>query len=179
MRSTKLPCQICAQQVPIRSTIKTGDHEGKKVCPVCKEKYDSHSPLKPSTRLRRITPKTQARRKEERAGYPKFFRLSIEELKLSPTCQNCGGSINYDYEPVRNIAHILPKQRYKSVATHPENKLFLCASKDNRNACHERFDSGVSSMKEMPVFPLAIKKFQKFKGEVAENGKLFHILAEY
>lgn len=179
MKSSKLPCEICDSFVTIRSTIKTGDNRGKKACPGCKNRADGSQISKGSSRLKPITKKRKAARKKERAGYPKFFRTAIFELKENPVCQNCNQPINASFEPHHNIAHILPKSRYKSVATHPDNKLFLCASKDNRNGCHEKFDSGVTNMMEMKVFSLAVEKFQKFKDKVTENGKLFHILDDY
>lgn len=177
MESRKLPCELCGSEVAIRSTIKTGEYKGQKACPVCKATHDKKP--KARTVLKRITDKTKQKRQKERENYPKFFRMSIEELKKDPRCQNCGEKINASFQPHHNIAHILPKQRYKSVATHPDNKVFLCASKDYRNACHEKFDSGASAMVEMPVFLLAVEKFQRFKDKVTENGKLFHILSEY
>lgn len=179
MKSRKLSCQICGTDVPIRSTIKTGENKGKKACPGCKTKADGSQISKGKSRLKPITSKRKKIRAEERKGLPEFFITSISELKEKPFCQNCGERINTSFEAHHNIAHILPKSRYKSVMTHPDNKLFLCASKDNRNACHEKFDSSLSAMMEMPVLETAVEKFQKFKDEVAENGKLFHILDEY
>jgi len=178
VKSKKLPCELCGTEVAIRSTIKTGDHKGKKACPFCKIAQDL-PPIKLKSKFRSVTPKTRAKRKKEREDYPEFFETAIKELARSPWCQNCGGKIQVWSNPHHNIAHILPKQRYKSVATNQNNKLFLCASKDEQNACHERFDSGTSSMLEMTVFQLAVEKFKTFKEEVAENGKLFHILSEY
>lgn len=166
-----LPCELCDKPASIRSTIREGEFKGRKACPPCKNKNESKIPKKPAS-------KTKEKRKQERSGLPEFFAAAIEELKMNPVCQNCGGQINVHYEPVRNIAHILPKQRYKSVMAHPANKLFLCAGKDFQKACHERFDSGISSMAEMPCFALAIEKFKKFQDKVTERGKLFLILAE-
>lgn len=168
------PCEICNREVGIRSTIKRGEYKDKKVCPVCKSRHEVLLPLPQKSTY----PLTYEQAYNPREGYAEFFQEAIEELKKNPVCQNCGERISVSYEPVRNIAHILPKQRYKSVAIHPDNKLFLCSSKDFQNSCHEKFDSGVSTMVKMPCFKLAVEKFEKFKDQVTENGKLFHILAE-
>mgnify|MGYP001558445277 CR=1 FL=1 len=164
-----LPCELCDTPVSIRNTIKNGEFRGKKACIACKILHDA---------VRKKPTRPNEKRKRERAGLPEFFALAIEELRLQPICQNCRGRININYEPVRNIAHILPKQRYKSVMTHPDNKLFLCAGKDGQSSCHERFDSGVSAMTEMPCFALAAENFKKFQDKVTERGKLFLIFAE-
>lgn len=177
MKKQKLPCEICDREVPIRSTIKTGDNKGKKACPICKHKCDGEPT--PKAKLKRQKSKTAIRRKKEREDFPEFFHQAITGLKHRPWCQNCGAKINTNYKPHHNIAHILPKSRYKSVATHPDNKLFLCASKDDQNSCHEKFDGGFSNMMKMKVFPLAAEKFKKFREKVTENGKLFHILDDY
>lgn len=123
--------------------------------------------------------KARDRRLQERSGLKEFFETAIEELRLNPVCQNCGSPINFNYQPHHNVAHILPKQRYKSVNSHPDNRLFLCASKDFKKACHEKFDTGPSVAVEMPCFKIAVKKFQSFKDEVVERGKFFNILVEY
>lgn len=166
-----LPCELCDKPVPIRSTIREGEFKGKKACTPCKSKHSSKASKKFS--------KAKEKRKQERADLPEFFTAAIEELRLNPVCQNCGGRINSTYEPVRNVAHILPKQRYKSVAAHPDNRLFLCAGKDSQQSCHERFDSGISAVVEMPCFTLVVEKFKKFQDKVTERGKLFLTLAEY
>lgn len=171
IKKQPLPCEICTRPTPIRSTLKSGEYKGKKVCGGCKNIHNVSKKYPKPT-------KVKEKRKASREGLPEFFATAIEELRLSPFCQNCGGRINISYEPVRNIAHILPKQRYKSVMTEPLNRLFLCAGKDGAGAsCHERFDSAPSEMVEMPCFPLAVEKFKKFQEKVVERGKLFFIFA--
>lgn len=175
--SKKLPCELCAFMVPIRSTIKEGVHKGKKACPICKSKHVT-KPLKKQYRIKHTSKKAALKRKVERKDFPKFFEAAIAELFKRPFCENCGEHIQINYMPVHNIAHILNKSKYKSVSTDPENYLLLCAAKDNRNACHEKFDGAPSDMVQMPVFELAKEKFEKFKDKVTEKGKLFHIFNE-
>lgn len=173
-------CQIpgCDNKVPIRSTIKSGEHKGKKVCPGCKHIIEGVN--KPRKGLKPFTQKNREKRKAERAGLPEFFETAIEELKKSPRCINCGCVINVSYEPVRNVAHILPKSKYKSVMTHPLNKIFLCTSKDQDTGidCHFRFDNRIMDIPNMPCYKEAKEKFDKFKHEVTERGKIFTIFEE-
>ena len=177
MKSKKLPCELCGKEVPMRSTIKTGENKGKRACPYCASKTLEKKVYKFKAKKR--TEKTAAKRSEERKDFPKFFEESISELQSDPFCQNCGCKINSNYNPSWNIAHILSKRTYKSVSTHKDNKLFLCSSKDiGGNNCHDKFDSGLEVRKSMPVFELALQKFVKFKDECLERGKEFYIFEE-
>jgi len=133
-------------------------------CKVCTLKEGKNS-------IKKSTEKSKEKRQEERKDFPKFFQDAIEKLKLNPVCQNCGGKINANYEPAWNIAHILLKAKFKSVATHPDNYIFLCSSKDpNTNYCHEDFDGNIKDRPNMPVYPIAKEKYLKFRDEVLEFG---------
>jgi 5-methylcytosine-specific restriction endonuclease McrA len=168
----------CGATVAIRSTIKSGEHKGLKVCPLCKHKVEGKT--KPRKGLKPFNPKSREKRKSERAGLPEFFQNAIEELKKKPKCVNCGRRINVNYRPEMNIAHILPKSKYKSVNDHPFNKIFLCAYKDNPDgsSCHIDFDTRILDIPKMPCFTEAKKNFEKFKDEVAERGQIFRIFEE-
>lgn len=95
---------------------------------------------------------------------------------MALSCDNCGCRINVGYLPSWNIAHILSKRHYKSVAEHKENTLTLCSSKDiGSKHCHEKFDSSIEDRVNMPVFKIAMLKFAKFRDECVERGKEFSI----
>lgn len=165
-------CEIpgCNNKVTIRSTIKKGEHKGLKACGFCKSKFDGKS-LKPFNEKRR------EKRKKEREDLPDFFQDSIEELKDKPVCANCGCSINVNYLPHTNIAHILPKSRYKSVMSNKYNFILLCSFKDNEDgsSCHYHFDNNINDIPLMPCFKEAKRKFNLFKDEVKEKGKILDI----
>jgi len=133
-------------------------------CKFCATKEDS----KP---LRKASPKAAEKRKEERKDFPKFFQDAIEKLKLNPVCQNCGCRISADYNGHHNVSHLLSKQKYKSVSTHPDNYVFLCSSKDaeGRN-CHGYFDDHIKARPNMPVYAIAKEKYLKIRDEVLEFG---------
>lgn len=180
MEKRMYKCEIpgCDREVAVRSTIKSGEHEGKKACTICKNTIDKKTTSR--TPLKRFKPKTKEKRKAERVGLPKFFDDAIEELKRNPVCVNCGCKINANYNPHWNIAHILPKSKYKSVMTHPENFIILCSSKDQENGidCHTRFDNNIMDIPSMPCFPMAKEKFEKFKPDCLERGKIFTIFEQ-
>jgi hypothetical protein len=139
----------------MRSTIKEGEHKGKKGCTYC---YN-----KPKTK--KVYAKTPSK------ASPEFFSSLIPSLEAQGVCENCGCRLNVNYNPFWNMAHILPKSKYKSVAEERLNILFLCSQKDwNTNRCHERFDSGPSTRKEMPVYELSRQRYEQFKDKVTEVG---------
>ena len=168
-------CEIpdCGRLLVIRSTIKTGEFKGKKACPQCKQKIEGKKPKK--NYIKKYTQKGLDKRKSERAGLPEFFDTAIEELKRKPFCQNCNCSINVSLLPHNNIAHLLSKQRYKSVMTNPYNRVFLCDTKDhpidNPRSCHAKFDSSIYGRSEMEVFTVALILYGMFKDDVLEQGK--------
>lgn len=178
MASYKCQMPGCDAEVAIRSTIRSGEYKGLKVCPLCKHKTEGVD--KPNKGLKPFNPKSREKRKSERSGLPEFFQDAIEELKKKPKCVNCGRSINTSYRPEMNIAHILPKSKYKSVNDHPLNRIFLCVYKDNPDgsSCHTDFDTKILDIPKMPCYIEAKKKFEIFKGEVVERGQIFRIFEE-
>lgn len=155
IKQKKKICCVCGQETFIFS---------KKRCKPCATKEDGKS-------LKKFTEKSKEKRLEERKDFPKFFQDAIEKLKLNPVCQNCGGKINANYEPAWGVCHLLSKGKYKSVATHPDNYVFLCSSKDpNTNYCHEDFDGNIKDRPNMPVYPIAKEKYLKFRDQVLEFG---------
>ena len=154
-------CQIpdCNNKSIIRSRVKTGEFKGLSVCSYCKVKFDGRS-------IKQVSIKKAATKKN--TGLPTFFSKAIEELNKNPYCQNCGGKIKWWLHPVNNIAHILAKRNHKSVMLDENNYLFLCASKDELNACHEKFDNDIYGRVNMLVFELAKNKYELFKEKVLE-----------
>lgn len=172
-------CEIpgCNHQLAIRSTIKSeGEFKGKKCCYICKHKYDyqllkaKESKPKP---IPKITQKTKDRRAEERKDLPAFFERAISLLRQKPICENCGCNINAYLHPVNNCAHIVPKQHFKEVMAHPQNLMFLCTEKDHPydspKSCHWEYDNSVKNRLSMPVFALAVRRFNSFKDKITST----------
>lgn len=169
-------CELpnCDREVNIRSSIKSGEFKGLKACGYCKNKFDKK--VKPM-----IVSKSITERKQSRECLTSFFRRAIVKLKSKPICENCGVKINTNFATFNNIAHILPKRKYKSIMCNDNNYLILCDSKDNSNghSCHTKFDSGFSNAMKMDVFKIAIERFNLFKDEVEEMGNDFIIFDSY
>lgn len=67
-------------------------------------------------------------------------------------------------------AHIIPKGQFKSVATNPDNVMFLGCSLLGVCHCHSTWDEkGSLERAKMPVYELALERFEKFKGELTAH----------
>lgn len=91
-----------------------------------------------------------------------FFNRHLDRKK-SFVCEECG---RMNFSPTRvNIAHILPKQIFKSVATNDDNFLWLCL------LCHARYDSSFSKAITMKCWNKSLTQYEKFKDKVTETHK--------
>lgn len=106
-----------------------------------------------------------------------FFEEHVENIDY---CENCGWDLRRSRSG-KNVAHILPKRIFKSVAKNDSNILYLCSTfdrADGKTGCHERFDSNWSNARGMAVWPLAVKRFREFRDEVKETSKILFYFDE-
>lgn len=99
------------------------------------------------------------------------LNIFFDSLLMPKTiCAECGCTI---YNPTRaNIAHVLPKSIFKSVATNKHNFIYLCLSD------HADFDSSYSKATKMKCWPLALEKYKLFKDEILEYHKFLNYFNE-
>jgi hypothetical protein len=84
----------------------------------------------------------------EKNALDKWFRRAIEQMPSR--CEECDDLlINFAPWALKSfVAHVLPKGKCKSVATHPDNKVYLCL------ICHTNFDNwGEEKVQKMKIFP--------------------------
>jgi hypothetical protein len=99
--------------------------------------------------------------------------LSIELAASIGCCENCGIHINQ--ASGKNVAHILPKRIFKSVALEPRNVMFLCTNfdrNDGKTGCHEKFDSSWSTAQKMEVWEIAKNRVAEIRELVSEQSKI-------
>lgn len=104
--------------------------------------------------------------KRERAGLPAFFQKHVEKVTV---CENCGMEIKYPGP--KNVAHILPKSKFKSVMTEDSNVMYLCSGLDRQDGegCHDIYDGGWNRAMLMDVWKIAVKRFKEFEHKVKEK----------
>lgn len=107
------------------------------------------------------------RRKEERKGFAEFFQKHIQVIKRSRSCcEECGSRLQGH---VSEIAHILPKGYFKSIATNDLNVIYLCGMYSD-NQCHTNFDSFPNEkFQYMKVFKAISCIFTELEGYITEK----------
>ena len=117
--------------------------------------------------MRRYSKIGLERRQKEREGYSDFYLRHISKIKTENLrCEECNSKLIGN---ASEVAHVLPKNLYKSVATNDENVVYLCGFQSENN-CHSKFDN--SSNKDywnMFVFELAKEKFNILKEITTEK----------
>jgi len=102
-----------------------------------------------------------------------FYNEVALEIEKNPRCWECNAWISpKDY---RNAtAHILPKEHFKSVATHP-----LCyVVAGNRCGCHQRTHR-LDLFSKMKIFPIAVSRFRQIEHLIKEKHALLHEFRDY
>ncbi len=115
--------------------------------------------------MRKYSEKGLIKRKSDRAGYSEFFMRHVEIIKENNLhCQECGKKLTGD---VSEVAHILEKQKFKSVALSDNNIIYLCGWKTGN--CHSNFDGSNGSLWAMNAFITARKKLNVLLELVTEK----------
>jgi len=100
--------------------------------------------------------------------------------KMKGVCSNCGGKTqkNDDKTFYYSIAHILPKNHFKSIATNDDNWIELCYY---GNSCHSNYDNYMIDITELNCFDEVIEKIVKIYPQIApeERRRIPAILREY
>lgn len=136
-------------------------HPGKSGYCIGHEKY-SGVVKEPKAKLpiARVSEKKKARLKEEEAEKKTmgaWFATRRKEMK--GLCLNCGGkSCKEDPKHWKySIAHILPKNVFESMATHPLNWIELCHFD---KSCHTNMDNKILEMQDMKCWPTIVERFK-------------------
>ena len=95
-----------------------------------------------------------------------FFSKHVPEVKV---CENCGFRI--DSPGPKNVAHILPKEKFKSVMFEDDAVVYLCSSLDRSDVkgCHDTYDHSWEKAKEMPIWEEVKRKFKLFEDKITER----------
>jgi hypothetical protein len=93
-----------------------------------------------------------------------FFDKMAESMPYN--CQGCHKPLYAFTKKMKRCvtSHILPKAVFESVATEPDNILFLGTSLLGVCECHNRWDDkGAEDRAKLPFYNLALERFEKFK----------------
>lgn len=137
-----------------------------------KLKEDAQKPKEP--KKRKPIPKESKKKKQQKnssgsAELNRWFEDRRREMK--GICANCGKkSCRDDSQYFKfSIAHLLPKARFKSVATHSDNWIELCFW--GNNSCHTNMDNHMLDLTEMSCWNEIVVKFQKLYPHLTSKEK--------
>lgn len=113
-----------------------------------------------------VNSKKQAAKEREahKQGLTPWFNM---QLTMAPKCcenPTCREPLrdSMAINPRAIVAHILPKNRFSEISTHPLNRVFLC------NKCHHRYDNGFADT--MPeLLELCRSRLSHFVDQVAPD----------
>jgi hypothetical protein len=107
-----------------------------------------------------------AEKKTEKQELNEFFA----SLKVPYNCMECNKPL-YAFNPFAKrcvSAHILPKSIFKSIATNPDNIIFLGSSLLGVCEHHNFYDQGIKERTGMKIFPLVLERYEKLKEFLTE-----------
>ena len=142
-----------------------------KICrnPKCFSSYTT----KINSRLEKIQQKKTDYNKLENNYYEYHYSI-LENNKEKCLCLNCGDKFtlikrNEDKTLSAlskcNISHILPKNKFKSIADDKDNCIYLCIG------CHLQFDKSIGEIEKMKVFDLAKRYIKSIFHKIKNNEK--------
>lgn len=107
------------------------------------------------------------KRKKDREGYKEFFEKCIEKIKSEKLrCAECGSQLQGN---VSEIAHVLPKSYFKSIATNDLNWLPMCGQYST-SQCHTNFDNfPIEKFKKLIVHSEVCRIFAKLEPLIEEK----------
>ncbi len=115
--------------------------------------------------MKKYSKKGLEKRKLERECLPEFFQKHIEIAKTK-CCEECGTKLRGNSS---EIAHVLPKQYFKSVMCSDLNILYLCGMYSDKQ-CHTNFDNfPQEKVKEMKIYPKVQEIFKELEEEITEK----------
>jgi hypothetical protein len=121
------------------------------------------------------TTKNKVKRKEDRECFQEYFKYHVERCVISDESKNIISGPG-----VANIAHLLPKQIYKSVMCEKINAIYLALNE------HGRFDYllGCLNFQQIEIefknsWPIACERYLELLPLVKEEGELSLAIKKY
>lgn len=102
------------------------------------------------------------KQKSDQSDLNTFF----DGLKVPFNCQSCRRPLYaFNKKARRGVScHLLPKSVFKSIATNADNIVFMgCDVFGSSCDCHSIFDRSVDKRKKMPIYELALKRYELLK----------------
>jgi hypothetical protein len=106
--------------------------------------------------------------------------FNARRTEMVGACANCGGLSCKDSTQyfMFSIAHILPKNLFKSIKTHPLNWVELCFW---NKSCHTNYDNKTLDITELNCFDTVIERFVAMYPDIAPKERKYipDVLLQY
>ena len=121
-----------------------------------KQKKAYSIPKKSAKKLKQEAEEKEVIKKGGGSELDRWFQARRKEM--GGHCLHCGEKTtkHQDQWYKCSVAHLLPKNLFKSVKTHPLNWIELCFWKNN---CHANYDNHIIDITELNCYDLVIERF--------------------
>lgn len=104
---------------------------------------------------------------ESNSNLSEFFQKHIQIIKhTSAECAECGCKL---FGNIEEVAHILPKQYFKSISAEDLNIIYLCGQYSENN-CHGKYDNSSNEIvRQMNIFKSVSESFEKLQELITEK----------
>lgn len=120
--------------------------------------------LKSDLQLKPGKPTLKVVKSTENSSEKKDLNAFYDSLKIPFNCQNCRQPLYaFNKRAKRAVScHIFPKSKFISIATDPDNIVFMgCDFVGSSCDHHTIWDYSVDNRKKMPIYDLAIKRYSE------------------
>lgn len=143
-----------------------------------REKKKYYLPKKSAKKIKQDAEEKELRKVGGGSELDRWFADRRKEMV--GLCAHCGDKSCKDSDQYFkfSIAHILPKNLFKSVKTHPQNWIELCFWNKSH---HTNYDNKTLDLMELNCFDTVIKRFVAMYPDIAANEKKYipDILLQY
>lgn len=119
---------------------------------------------KTGTSIKQVAKTVSDEEKQYKKDLNTFF--DVQALKIPFHCMNCGKPLYASNKFAKRCitCHILPKADFKSIATDPNNIVFMGVGILGGCDCHSIFDNcGAENRSKMKIYDLVLKRFELLK----------------
>src|SRR3990172_636633 len=103
---------------------------------------------------------------KETVNKPTISEFQLSAKEKGKYCEECGAKLKGNDS---EIAHVLPKNYFKSVMCSDSNVLYLCGLYSDNN-CHYNLDNfPQEKVREMKIFPKIQELYTQLKSEITEK----------
>jgi hypothetical protein len=173
------PCKCGCGKMP---TMSCGGYNYGCLPAEMKEKLGTRKALSKRTKIKTVSlsRKLHLAQDDVKAASASLERWFNERHKeMAGYCKHCNGRSQKGYPNYKcSVAHILPKNFFNSISTHPDNWIELCFY---GKSCHTNLDNNMLDLIDLNCFDEVITKFVRMYPDIdpKERRRIPAVLVQY